>query len=75
VQWLGKPAIEVTWVSADKVPSAVIDEYEKGIQVEAETYTDSSYGQEKSILSINRVQNNANKKPRIERKVIEDSTG
>ena len=73
--WLGKPDIEVTWVSADQVPLAIIEEYEKGIQVETEMYTDSSYGQEKSVLSISKLQTNAMKKPRIERKVIEDSTG
>lgn len=72
------PDIKVTWESADTVPSAIIQEFEKGIQAEAEMHTIFHYGQEKCTLAINKSKTSqglAVKKPRRERKVIEGSTG
>lgn len=78
VLWLGKPDIEVTWESADTLPLAVIEEFESGIQCEAEMHTDFHYGQEKCVLAVNKSklsQGNVSKKPRVERRVIQNSTG
>lgn len=76
--WLGKPDVEVTWEPAESLSKEVIEEYEKGIRSEVETKTTIQYGQEKSILAVNKddiLQETTAKKTRVERTVIKNSSG
>ena len=73
----GKPELEVTWESAASLPPAIIEEFEKGLELQVVTRTDIQYGQEKCVLSVttNKPDDIALKKPRLERPVINENTG
>ena len=75
--WLGKPELEVTWESAASLPSSIIQEFEQGVQSQVVTRTNDQYGQKKCVLSVssNKPDDVALKKPRVERPVINKSTG
>ena len=77
VLWLGKPELEVTWESAASLPPSIIQEFEQGVQSQVVTCTDDLYGQKKCVLSVssNKPDDVALKKPRVERPVINKSTG
>ena len=77
VLWLGKPELEVTWESAASLPPSIIQEFEQGVQSQVVTRTDDQYGQKKCVLSVtsNKPDDVALKKPRVERPVINESTG
>jgi hypothetical protein len=73
---LGKPELDVSWEAADSLPPSLIEAYENEVNSEVEEQTVFHYGQEKHILAVKTSEStNAPKKARVERSVIENSTG
>ena len=76
VLWLGKPNIQVTWESADALHPSVIEDYENGLEPEVTTETEHKYGQQKSVLTVNKFSKEIlSKKPKLDRPVINESSG
>ena len=75
VLWLGKPDIAVTWEPESSLPPAVLEEFEQGIHADVVEYMDNSYGQHAVTLGVARSQGNGAKRPRIDRPVIDMTTG
>ena len=81
VLWLGKPNIEVTWELAESLSTAVIEEFESGVQAEAVSETEAHYGYRMTTLravtteTSSTFKQQVSKRPRKERPVVESNTG
>ena len=77
VLWLGKPDVAVTWEPVSSLPTAVIAEFEQGIQTEAVQHVADCNGQWVSTLGVAYTgdQGDTTKQPRIDRPVIGKTTG
>ena len=76
VLWLGKPDVQVTWEPASSLPPRVIEEFEKGIEVETCQHSTHQYGYEAStIVTLQKPESQPQKKARRDRPFIQRSSG
>ena len=65
----------MTWEPESSLPPAVVEEFECGIQAEVVQHTENSCGQNITTLGVSKSQGDGSKRPRIDRPVIEKTTG
>ena len=75
--WLGKSNVEVTWEPESSLPQEIIKEFENNLTNEVSEEKMSRYGYDCNTLVVESKMDTiqSNKKPKIERPVIQESEG
>ena len=73
---MGQPEVSTTWENAEVLPATVIQEFEDGMKSEAVRECRKEYGIERStFIAVPCSSSEQAKRQRIERPVLENTTG